>query len=212
MMFVVAGRAGTTVTDDFNRADASSLGANYVALGNSGTGLSIASGRAQAPNAPMNQTILWANRHTVQPITDDVDVSAVLITPTVNADIANLYVGLMARCNSAGTMWTEVLLSSTKLWILTRAGVAGSSTYRGTPGSTGVTISSPTSVRFTAVGTLYSVYINGGTTAIATWNDTGAAVPINSTTRYFGILGSSADAFGSPTRGYGIDSWTGRDI
>ncbi|MGW4119903.1 DUF7257 domain-containing protein [Nocardia sp. NPDC004711] len=208
----MAGRAGVQVGDDFNRADASSLGANWTPLGNSGTGLAIATNRAQAPNAPTNQTVIWANRHNTQPTTDNVDVSAVPIAPTTNPDVANLYAGVMLRCNSAGTLWVEALLTSTKLWIITRAGAGGTANFQGSAGSTGATISSPTSWRFTAVGNLYSAYINGGSTAVATWTDSGGVVPINSTTRYFGIVGSSKDTIGSPTRGYGIDSWTGKDF
>ncbi|MFD9615572.1 hypothetical protein ACFWWS_40075, partial [Streptomyces sp. NPDC059083] len=85
-------------------------------------------------------------------------------------------------------------------------------TYRGSGGPTVGSIYSPTSMRINAVGPLYSVYVNGSSSPADTWNDSGGIVPINSTTRYFGIVGSSKDTIGTATRGYGLDSWTGKDF
>lgn len=65
----------------------------------------------------------------------------------------------------------------------------------------------------TAVGNVYSVYINGSGTAAATWTDTGGLIAIGSGTRGVGVLTvGSTNAINQTTRGYAIDSWTAQDL
>lgn len=209
LLFTGGGIPPITLTDDLNRADAATLGANYVALG---TSMTVATNRAQAGSPALNTATIYGSRHITALNTDRFEVTCDIVAPTAGADPANQFTGLILRCNAAGSLWIEVDVSNTKLWIYTRAGSGGTATARGTSGSGGATISTPTSLRVFVDGNQYAAYINGSGTAAATWSDSTNVVPADSTTRYTGMTGSAGNNFGAITRGYGIDNWVARDI
>uniref|UniRef100_UPI003F49481E hypothetical protein n=1 Tax=Nocardia suismassiliense TaxID=2077092 RepID=UPI003F49481E len=200
MMFVVAARPGLIISDDLNRADGP-LGPMYTALG---TAPVIASNRAQAASPGANQTVVYAARHNTVLTSDDQEIAFTIANATVNP-APGLGGGAFLRSTTAGAR-VEALITNTQAIIATRIG--GTQLNRAT-----ASISSPVSARLTAVGNLYSLHINGGTSAVASWPDTGGAIAIGATTRSIGIVTiGQADFTGTVSRGYAIDGYIARDL
>ncbi|WP_181320968.1 DUF7257 domain-containing protein [Nocardia nova] len=193
--------SGITVTDDFNRADAASLGANYTVIG--GNSPVIATNRAQAGTPGFSQTLAYIARHNTALTTDTQEVVFVPIAATVGPTPAQ-GAGAFLRSTSAGNF---VCVSVTDTQAFINTFISGTFTNRATSG----TIAAPTSVRFTAVGNVYSVYINGSAAAAVTWTDSGALLGIGSSNRYFGLFSNATYSFSGGNRGYAIDSITARD-
>ncbi|MCC3311547.1 hypothetical protein [Nocardia africana] len=192
--------SGITVTDDFNRADGG-LGANWTTIGANAP--VIASNRAQAGTPGIGQTLAYIARHNTALTTDTQEVVFVPIAATVGPTPAQ-GAGAFLRSTSAGN-FVCVSVTDTQAFINTY--ISGTFTNRATSG----TISAPTSVRFTAVGNVYSVYINGSATAAVTWTDSGALIGIGSSNRYFGLFSNAVYSFSGGNRGYAIDSIIARD-
>lgn len=195
----VAVKVGVSLSDDFNRANGA-LGANWTAIGTAPT---IVTNRAQAGTPGFNSTVFYAARHVTVLNGDTQEVTFVPIAATANA-AATVGGGAFLRCDSSGNR-VEVAITSTQVIIGTR--ISGTATNRATAASTGTP-----SVRMTAVGTLYSAYLNGSGTPAVTWTDSGGLVSIGSGNRYAGIVTAAIDSFGSVSRGWSIDSWTAADI
>lgn len=195
----VAVKVGVSLSDDFNRANGA-LGANWTAIGTAPT---IVTNRAQAGTPGFNSTVFYAARHVTALNGDTQEVTFVPIAATANA-AATVGGGAFLRCDSSGNR-VEVAITSTQVIIGTR--ISGTATNRATASSTGTP-----SVRMTAVGTLYSAYLNGSGTPAVTWTDSGGLVSIGSGNRYAGIVTATIDSFGSVSRGWSIDSWTAADI
>ncbi|NEW33859.1 hypothetical protein GV791_14990 [Nocardia cyriacigeorgica] len=192
---------GITVTDDFNRADGG-LGANYTTIGANAP--VIATNRAQAGVPGYNAgNVVYLARHNTALTSDTQEISWNIIAPTANTT-PSLGGGCFLRSTTGGDM-VLVSVTDTQVHINTRIG--GTFANRAT-GS----VSSPKSARLTAVGNVYSVYINGAGTPAVTWTDSGGVIGIGGSNRSFGIYASAANSFGTVTRGWGIDAFTARDI
>lgn len=192
-------QTGVTLTDDFNRANGA-LGASWTAIGTAPT---IVTNRAQAGTPGFNTTVFYAARHATPLTGDTQEVTFVPIAATANA-AATVGGGAFLRCDSSGNR-VEVAITNTQVIIGTR--ISGTATNRATASSTGTP-----SVRMTAVGNVYSAYLNGSGTPAVTWTDSGGLVSIGSGNRYVGIVTAAIDSFGSVSRGWSIDSWTAADI
>ncbi len=202
-MFVArgGGASGLVVADDFNRADAANLGTNYTVLGSSPV---IASGRAQGGTPSLGQSIAYAARHNT-PLSSDAQEIAFTLTAPIGGAAPGLGGGCFLRSTAGGDR-VEAAITNTSALITTRIG--GTSTTRAS-----VTISSPATARLAAVGTLYSLYINGAPTPTVTWTDAGGVISIGASTRYFGLtVAASTDFASATTRGYAIDDYVARDL
>ncbi|MEV4123739.1 hypothetical protein [Nocardia sp. NPDC049707] len=201
MIFVMAGRPGLVVADDFNRADAANLGTNYTILGSSPV---IASGRAQGGTPTIGQAIAYAARNNTPLSSDGQEIAFTLATATTGSS-PGLGGGCFLRSTAGGDR-VEAAITDSLAVISTRIG--GTATTRAS-----VAISSPTTARLTAAGTLYSLYINGATTPTVTWTDTGSIIGIGASTRYFGLTVAANTDFASvTTRAYAIDGYVARDL
>ncbi|MFI7527494.1 hypothetical protein [Nocardia salmonicida] len=188
------------LADTFNRADGA-LGASWTGAITAPT---IVTNRAQAGTPATNVTTLYGARHVTDLSSNDQEITFVPIASTTGSALG-LGGGGFLRCAASGDR-VEVAVTNTQCIISTRIG--GTGTSRQT-----VSISTPTSVRMTAIGNVYSVYINGSGTAAATWTDTGGLIAIGSGTRGVGIVTvGSTNAINQTTRGYAIDSWTAQDL
>lgn len=188
------------LADTFNRADG--------AIGSDWTGAItapvIATNRAQAATPPTSTTTVYGAKHVTALTSDSQEVTFVPIAPTTGSALG-LGGGAFLRCAASGDR-VEVAVTNTQAVISTRIG--GTGTSRAT-----VSISTPTAVRMTAIGNVYSVYINGSGTPAATWTDSGGLIAIGSGTRGVGIVCvGSTNAINQTTRGYAIDSWTAQDL
>ncbi|WP_306358715.1 MULTISPECIES: hypothetical protein [unclassified Nocardia] len=194
------------VTDPFSGGDGA-IGPNYTAVGSN---LVVASGRAQAGQpGSFNATVLYASRHNTALLTDDQEVVIDLVAPSPagTADYSNT-TGCFLRCDAAGTTRYEVAVSNSKLYVNSR--VNNEVTVRA--GSSGKTIPTPTQVRVTAIGSTYTVYING--VQQHQWVDSASSPfqPVGPSNRHFGLAAVGSDQIGSAKRGYGIDTVTARDL
>ncbi|MFF0546966.1 hypothetical protein ACFYTF_29430 [Nocardia thailandica] len=197
-----ATKVGVSLADDFNRADGA-LGSNWTAASTAPT---IATNRSQAGNpGGTNLTVVYAARHNTVLATDSQEVSVVLTTATANGSTA-LSGGAFLRSTTGGDR-VEIAIISGTVQILSF--IAGVRTQRAVNSSIGT----PTSGRMTAVGNVYTAYINGSGTAACTWTDSGNLIAIGSTTRSVGHLTvGQTNGIGQLSRGYAIDSWAAADI
>lgn len=196
----VAEKVGVSLSDDFNRANGA-LGANWTAIGTAPT---IITNRAEAGTPGVNQTVVYAARHVTPLSSDTQEVTWTPIAATLGST-TSLGGAAFLRSTSGGDR-VEVAITNTQVIINTRIG--GTSTSRATASA-----SSPTSVRMTAVGNVYSAYLNGSGTAAVTWTDSGNVITIGSTTRYVGIVCVANTNFArSTTRGWSVDAWSAADI
>lgn len=196
----VAEKVGVSLSDDFNRSNGA-LGANWTAIGTAPT---IVTNRAEAGTPGLNTTVVYAARHNTPLGSDTQEVIWNPITATAGSS-TSLGGAAFLRSTSGGDR-VEVAITNTQVIINTRIG--GTSTSRATASA-----SSPTSVRMTAVGNVYSAYLNGSGTAAVTWTDSGNVITIGSTTRYVGIVCVANTNFASSTtRGWSVDAWSAADI
>lgn len=191
--------SGIVISDDFNRTNATTLGADYTAITTSPT---LTSNRAQAGSPGFGAQVSYAARHNTPLLTDTQQIVFVPIAAASGSD-PSLGGGTFLRCTAGGDL-AGVSVTNNAAYITTFIG--GTWTTRATSG----TIATPTSVRFTADGSLYSVYINGSATAAITWDDSGGLIGIGPSNRYVGVVSNAYNNF-SVTRGYAIDSFVARD-
>ncbi len=188
------------LADTFNRADGA-IGSDWTGAV---TAPVIATNRAQAATPPTSTTTVYGAKHITALTSDSQEVTFVPVAPTTGSSLG-LGGGAFLRCAASGDR-VEVAVTNTQAVISTRIG--GTGTSRAT-----VSISTPTAVRMTAIGNVYSVYINGSGTPAASWTDSGGLIAIGSGTRGVGIVCvGSTNAINQTTRGYAIDSWTAQDI
>lgn len=192
--------SGLVLADDFNRSDGA-LGASWTTIG---TAPVIATNRAQGATPSLGQTVYYAARHTTALSGDSQEVVFYPVAATAGPSAA-LGGGAFLRCDSSGNR-VEIAITNTQVIIGTR--ISGTATNRATASA-----SSPTSVRLTAIGNVYTAYLDGSSTPAVTWTDSGNLITIGSTTRYAGIVVVANTNFASQTtRGWGIDSWTAQDV
>ncbi|MGW5514254.1 DUF7257 domain-containing protein [Nocardia africana] len=200
MMFVVAGRPGITVADDFNRADGG-LGSNYTTIGANAP--VIATNRAQGGSPGTNLSLTYMARHNTTLATDTQEIAFTITTPTAGST-PSLGGGVFLRGTTGGDF---VCVSVTNTQAFINSYIGGTFTNRAT-GS----ISTPTNGRLTVNGNVYQVFINGSGTAAATWIDSGGLIGIGASNRSVGVLFNSQNSFGTITRGYAVDDFTARDV
>ncbi|WP_280429744.1 hypothetical protein [Nocardia brasiliensis] len=190
------------VTDNFNRGDGA-LGPYTTLAGNAPL---IASGRAQA-GAPLSGsgTVVYAAYHNTPLTSQDQEIDFTVAPPTGTLD-ATLGGGCFLRCAANGNR-VEVLVYDDEVIIATRIGGTAAN-KRTTP-----IAAMPTRIRCTAVGTTYTVYLNGSSTAAMSWPDSGGSPAISLSNRFFGVVTLGDPGFLSgPERGYAIDGYTARDL
>ncbi|MGV9742856.1 hypothetical protein [Nocardia farcinica] len=190
-----------TIVDDFNRAD-DGMGPDYTTLGAQAPVL--VSNRVQAASPPNNTSLIYAARHNGLLLSDNQEIVFAPIAATAGSSLG-LGGGAFLRCSAGGDR-VEALVTNNQAVVNTRIG--GTAVNRAA-----ASISTPTSVRMTAIGNVYSIYVNGSSTPAVTWTDTGAVIGIGPSTRHAGVVcvGSTSN-FGTVSRGYAIDSWTARDL
>lgn len=199
-LIVVGGAPMVEVTDDFNRADGG-LGANYVTLVSAPQ---IVGGKAQATAAGVNTSRVCDARH-VTPLSGDAQEIVCTVANPSGTYSNTLGSGAFLRCSAAGDR-VAVGITSDKVAIVTYSG--GTWTDRGSVAS-----ATPNTVRLTAIGNVYTVFVNGSATPAVTWTDSSGVIGIGDTNRFFGVYASSQTNFASTTTyGYGIDSITARDL
>lgn len=205
MIFVVAHRPGITYNDNFNRSNGA-LGANWVTIGSHGP--VVSSNRAQAgTSGPSNAGTVYVARYTSPVFGDGQKADCNVVTPTGTSALG-LGGGVMVRANTSGDR-VEALVTSNSAHIFTRIG--GTATERAV--QTGLSVSSGTALRLTAIGNLYSLYLAGSGTPTTTWTDSGGVIDIDSSTRYVGIVCiAQKDIGGNSSYGYAIDDWAGADL
>lgn len=203
MPLIIPGGAqpGLTIVDNFNRTDASTLGADYTVVG--GNSPVLKSNRAQAGDPAWGTNVTYIARHNTQLLGDVQEITFVPIAATAGFS-ASLGGGMFLRGTTGGD-FVNVSVDANKAYINTY--LSGTFANRATSAAG----SSPTLVRLTAAGSLYSVYINGGSTPAITWNDSGGLIGIGAANRSFGVVCSGSNSFGTSSRGYGIDEYTARD-
>ncbi|QBS43876.1 hypothetical protein [Nocardia sp. CS682] len=190
------------VSDNFAGQDGA-LGP-YTAL--AGNAPLRASGRAQA-GAPLSGSgnVVYAAYHNTSLTSQDQEIDFTVIAPTGSLD-ATLGGGCFLRCAANGNR-AEILVYDDEVVIATRIG-GTSSAKRSTP-----ITAMPTRIRCTAVGTTYTVYLNGSSTAAMSWADAGANPVVSLSNRFFGVVTVGNPGFlGGPERGYAIDGFTARDL
>ncbi|MBF6063005.1 hypothetical protein IU500_12485 [Nocardia terpenica] len=190
--------AGIAVSDDFARPDGG-LGTAYTALGDAPV---IAAGRVQADTPGFQQTVVYAARHNTALTTDTQEI---VFTPTAPTGAANL--GLGGGCFLRGTASgdrIEALVTDTQAVIITRIG--GTTTSRES-----ALILTPRTVRFTAVGNTYSIYVNSAPEPSVTWTDHAATIAIGPGNRHIGVVVIGQSGL-NVLRGYAIDDYTARDV
>lgn len=195
---------GVTYGDDFNRA---ALGGNWPVIGSLAP--VIAGGdRVQAgTGGAINTTSAYVARY-IDPVTSDNHrSSAVLVAPSGSANL-NLGVGLWVRGTSGGDRVEAVITPSAVTVFTKTGGSGGTSTSRHT--QSGLSIGTGSLAELVAIGSTYTVYINGA--AVASWTDSGGVIPIDASHRHVGIAPMSNRNFSSSyTYGWALDDWIGRD-
>ena len=200
-----AEETGVTYSDNFNRANGA-LGSNWVTIAE--TPLIVSNQAQGGTTGAINTYTQFRARWTNAVLTDTQEVSGTVGTPSTAATPA-LAGGLILRCNSSGDH-VSASITNTAVYIVTRT--SGTDTQQATTGS--LTIPAGTAVRFTAVGNVYRIYLNGSATPTATWTDSGNLIAIGSGTRYVGLFTSAHKNFIGTTDqfGYCIDNWVGKDL
>ncbi|MEV0080922.1 hypothetical protein AB0H58_31305 [Nocardia neocaledoniensis] len=193
-------KIGQLLTDDFNRADGG-LGASWTTLG---TAPVIATNRVQGATPSLGQTVYYAARHSTALTSDSQEVSFTPIAATAGAT-PSLGGGAFLRSDTSGSR-VEIAITNNQIIIGTR--ISGTATNRAT-----ATVTPPTTVRATAIGNVYSAYLDGSPTPAVTWTDSGNVIPIGVNNRFAGVVLVANTSFGSvTTRGWALDSWTAQDL
>lgn len=192
----VQGVTRLTFSDNFDRADSTTLGADWTEWNITGNSMAIASNRLQCQGSGSGGGS-HARWNTLSN-TDDQFSQAELgpnLTGTVRMNVRGL-------ASDTVTMVSGLFTPNTGAWDI-RTSVAGSETVRAS--GTAATGSAGQVVRFECSGNVYTLKVGG--TTIGTWTDTGGVVTPGPTRRTVGIrIGVS----GSST--CNVDNWSGGDL
>nr|WP_148307080.1 hypothetical protein [Nocardia nova] len=188
------------MSDDFNRTDSTSLGANYTVIG--GNSPVIATNRAQAGSPAFNASLAYIAVHNTALLTDTQEIAWTVIA-AASGSSPTRGGGCLLRGTIAGD-FVAASLTNTQAFINTY--ISGTWATRAT-----LSISTPTTARFTAIGNVYTLYVSGSGTAAGSWTDTGGVIEVGPDARHVGVFSNAANG-GVVGRGYAIDDFIARDI
>lgn len=185
-----------TWSDDFNRANASTLGTGWT-QGGTGSGIGITTNATDWNGS--TDGLAWAIRDT-SANGDDQFVEAVVKLPNSTRDSR-----LLLHANSTLTNFATLNWFTGSLYIA-RSNGSYTSTVDLASLTTGVSLSTGDTLRFWNVGNVFKASING--VEKLSFTDSGNTILRNSTTRRVGF-GQKRSSFGNSGN---LDNWTGGDL
>lgn len=187
--------------DDFTGANGS-LGPNWTAV--DANPLVRVSNAAQAGTAGgANTTTVYRSRAAQPMLTPHHDVRWTLVTPTGAAGRSYLGDGGILRGTADLSTRVDVLVTNNSVVLITRP----DNTVR-----INQSLGAGANFRATCVHTLYSIYVDGASTPVATWDDSTGVIPINANTVWTGIFAvGQKNIFGQALYGWALDNWSAED-
>ncbi len=183
------------------------MSSNWVTLPNEYAPVVASQAARAGSTGPNGAGSVYGARWKDPVFTDTQEVTFNVVTPAQGAALG-IGGGGILRCNSAGDR-AEALITNSSVHVFTRIG--GTAANRA---SANLSVPTGTAVRFTAVGNVYRIYLNGSGTPAVTWTDSGGLIGIGASNRYVGIVtvGQKSGDGTVVQYGYAIDNWIGRDL
>lgn len=192
-------RSLPTRFDDFNRAN-ENLTTPWTQVNNP----RVNSNRCEATGTvPFSgTTTCWAVHQ--DPLALDIqEVTSAVISP-VGTQAGTQFSSIVLRSTSAATTGTKVAFEFSSSSGNAIASYSG--TTRTSQATNGTNIATGDIVRFTAVGNVYTGYVNG--TQRVQWTDTGNVVTIGASNRHFGLIVRVQGTFGSGSWSFALNDIT----
>lgn len=211
--------AGNTFTDDFNRADAATLGANWRVDVNSQP--KIASNRAQfkTPSNGNGRAGNWVSYSAGTLNSDNYSVKLQLIAPSGNLATDNYTGAVLAVGDTfgSGVMCMAVVSTGSGIGIVTQSGtppttgVSSGGTGQTVQATNATTVATTDLVEFQRVGNVFTLYKNG--VSVLSWTDASNIVSKGSAYRRFGmIVEGNYPLFNAAYYSPAVDSIIGADL
>lgn len=218
-MFMIRSRGGKSYTDDFNRANASTLGSNWRVDVNSQPQISSNHAQFKVPANGDGRAGNWVSYSAGLLSSDNYGVKFQLASPSGNLATNNFTGGVLAVGDSfgSGTMCYGLVSTGSGCLIVTQSGtpitsgISSGQTGQTSRATTGTNAAVTDLFEFRRAGNVFTLLQNGS--SLLTWTDTGNTVSSGATYRRFGmIVEGNYPAFNAAYYSPAVDSITGYDL